>query len=74
MNEVQAKLSELQEMGWTQAAISDELAVHKGTVNRWQLGQTYPPIPKPVLLALDSLLKRKRVPKKRRYAKGSRSG
>ena len=67
MNDIQEKLSELGGKGWTQAAIADELNIHKGTVNRWQLGQTYPPTPKAVLLALDALLKRKRIPKKRRY-------
>jgi transcriptional regulator with XRE-family HTH domain len=72
MNDVQTKLHELHEKGWTQAAIADELDVHKGTVNRWRLGQTYPPMPRPVLMALDILLKRRRIPKKRRYGKHSR--
>ena len=69
MNDIQEKLSELGDKGWTQAAIADELSIHKGTVNRWQLGQTSPPTPKAVLLALDALLTRKRIPKKRRYPK-----
>ena len=73
MNKIQAKLHDLKQQGWTQAAIADELEVHKGTVNRWQLGQTYPPMPKPILMALDGLTKRKRVPKQRRYEAGSRT-
>ena len=72
MNDIQAKLHDLTEKGWTQAAIADELEVHKQTVNRWQFGQTYPPMSKPIIMALDSLMSRKRIPKQRRYAPGSR--
>ena len=62
MNDVQEKLEQLIEKGWSQAALSDELGVDGGTVNRWYRGRTYPPLPKPVLLALDQLLERKRIP------------
>ena len=72
MNEVQAKIAELQQRGWTLASIADELGVHWFTAHRWRRGSQSPDTPKPVLMALDALLKRKRIPKKRRYAKGSR--
>ncbi len=72
MNDVQTRLNELTDKGWTQAAIADELDIHKGTVNRWSLGETYPPMPKPVLAMLDALSRRKRIPKQRRYGPESR--
>ena len=69
MNEVQGKIAELREKGWTLAAIADEMGVHWFTAQRWKDGRQYPDTPKPVLAALDALLKRKRIPKRRRYAK-----
>ena len=72
MNAVQEKIEELQAKGWTLAALSDELDVHHMTVRRWQTGDRFPENVKPVMMALDQLLKRKRVPKQRRYAPGSR--
>ena len=70
MIDIQEKLTQLIEKGWSQAALSDELGVNKGTVYRWYLGKTYPPLPKPVLMALDQLSERKRIPKRRRCAPG----
>ena len=72
MNEVQAKLSALQLKGWTLAALSDELGVHHTTVRRWLSGDRYPEIAKMVLMGLDALLKRKRIPKQRHYGPESR--
>jgi hypothetical protein len=75
MNEVQAKIAQLQEKGWTLAAIADsnELGgVHRNTIGMWKAGTRYPRLDKPILDALDRLLKRNRIPKKKRYAKGSR--
>jgi hypothetical protein len=75
MNEIQDKIAQLQDKGWTLAAIadSDELGgVHRNTVGMWKAGTRYPRPDKPILDALDHLLKRNRIPKKKRYAKGSR--
>ena len=75
MNEIQAKIAQLEEKGWTLAAIadSDELGgVHRNTIGMWKAGTRYPRLDKPILDALDHLLKRNRIPKKKRYAKGSR--
>ena len=69
MNDVQQRLAELKGNGWTLAAIADEVGVTWRTMKRWEVGDTYPDTPKPVLTALDVLLKRKRIPKKRRYQK-----
>ena len=72
MNDVQEKLAELQGKGWTLAAIADELEITVSAVEKWKAGSRYPDTPKPVMVVLDSLLRRKRIPKKRRYVKGSR--
>jgi len=69
MNEVQARIAQLQEKGWTIAAIADGLAVTTNAVEKWKAGERYPRLEKPVLDAFDQLLKRKRIPKKRRYKK-----
>ena len=64
MNEIQEKITTLRATGWTLAAIADELGVHWYTAQRWQKGQ-YPDTPKPVLMALDTLMKRKPPPRRR---------
>ena len=72
MNDMQNKLADLQDKGWTLAALADELEVTVNAVEKWKAGDTYPRNSKGVLLMLDSLLKRKSVPKQRRYAPGGR--
>jgi transcriptional regulator with XRE-family HTH domain len=72
MNNIQAKLAELEDKSWTLAAISDELDVSYNTVQKWKSGDRYPPIAKLIIEKLDALLERKRIPKQRRYTKGSR--
>jgi transcriptional regulator with XRE-family HTH domain len=72
MNEVQAKIAQLQEKNWTLAAIADELGVTVNAVEKWKAGDRYPSNVKPILESLDRLTKRKRVPKQRRYTKDSR--
>ncbi len=74
MNEIQKRIADLEAKGWTLVAIadSDELGTHRNTVRMWKAGTRYPRPDKPILDALDHLLKRNRIPKKKRYAKGSR--
>jgi len=72
MNDVQTKVAQLEEKGWTLAAIADEIEVSHNTVEKWKAGTRYPSLDKPVLDALNRLLKRNRIPKKKRYQKGSR--
>jgi lambda repressor-like predicted transcriptional regulator len=72
MNGIQTKIAQLQEKGWTLAAIADEIEASHNAVEKWKAGDRYPRLEKPVLDALDQLLKRKRIPKKRRYASNSR--
>jgi hypothetical protein len=68
MNEnVQAKLSELQEKGWTLANIARELGQATVTVESWKAGKRSPANLKSVITSLGELLKRKRIPKKKIY-------
>ena len=72
MNDVQQSVADLESRGWTLRAIADEVHTHWTTVARWKAGSQYPEHAALVISALYALLKRKRVPKQRRYAKGSR--
>jgi len=67
MNEVQSRIAQLQNKGWTLVSIAYELAVTPNAVEKWKAGDRYPHLEKPALDALDQLLKQKRIPKKRRY-------
>lgn len=67
MNEVQTKIAELQQKGWTLAALADELGVTANAVEKWKAGDRKPSNIKAILALLDQIAKRKRIPKKRRY-------
>jgi transcriptional regulator with XRE-family HTH domain len=67
MNEIQTKIAELQEKGWTLAAIADELEITVNAVEKWKAGDREPRNAKAVLILLDQLLERKRIPKRKRY-------
>ena len=69
MNAMQERLTQLQDKGWTLAALADELAVTVNAVEKWKAGDRYPSNAKLVLHALDALARRKRIPKQRRYTK-----
>ena len=69
MNDVQRVLGELKAKGWTIAAISDEVEVHRETVANWDKGRHPPANAKVVFLALENLLRKRSVPKRRRYKK-----
>ena len=70
MNDMQEKIAALEEKGWSLRAIADEIETHWTTVARWKAGSQYPDHAHLVLMALDGLLARKRIPKRRRYAPG----
>lgn len=67
VNEIQAKIATLENNGWTLAAIADELAISHNAVEKWKAGDRYPRNVKAVLIVVDQLVKRKRIPKQRRY-------
>ena len=69
---IQTKLATAQKKGWTLAALADELELTVSTIEKWKAGQRNPANEKAVLSLLGHLEKRKRIPKQRRYAKGSR--
>jgi ribosome-binding protein aMBF1 (putative translation factor) len=71
-NPIQIKLAILQEKGWTLAALADELEQKINTLEKWKAGDRNPANEKAVLTMLEILEKSKRIPKKRRYVKGSR--
>jgi orotate phosphoribosyltransferase-like protein len=71
-NEIYFKIAQLVDKGWTLAAIADELGVTSDTVELWRAGKRNPTNAKGVLLMLDKVLRKKRIPKQKRYAKGSR--
>ena len=68
MNDVQEHIKVLRDKGWTLAAIADEVGVSTRAAEYWQQGARYPENAKAVMIVLDALTKRKRVPKQRRYA------
>lgn len=72
MKEVQTKIAELQQRGWTLAALADELGVTKNAVEKWKAGDRQPSNLKAVSALLDGIERRKRIPKKRRYTKEGR--
>ena len=63
-NEIQTRLLELKDKGWTMAAISDELGVTHMTVYRWQKGMRKAENSRSVLHMLDTLMERRKVPKR----------
>ena len=67
MDKVQQAVLGLVAEGWTLAAIADELSVNAQTVMRWKAGTHGPANAGPVLMALEGLAKRKRIPKRKRY-------
>ncbi len=72
MTPIQIKLKALQDKKWTLAALADELGQRVNTLEKWKHGDRNPANETAVLAMLDRLELRKRVPKQRRYAKGSR--
>ncbi len=71
-SEIQTRIADLVDKGWTLAAIADELGVTSDTVELWKAGKRNPTNAKAVLMMLDKVSKKRRIPKKKRYAKGYR--
>lgn len=69
MSELQDKIQELREKGWTLSAISDELGSHRETIYGWVARGHSPANIKLVIAALDGLFKKK-PPPRRRYPDG----
>ena len=71
MDDVQTLLANLKAKGWTKASIADEIGVKVNAVEKWQSGDRNPSQSR--LILLNQLLKRKRIPPKKRYQQGSRN-
>jgi len=67
MNEIQSRIAALEKKGWSLPRIAEGLHVAHVTVEKWKSGERYPSLEKLVVDALDELLTRKRIPKKRQY-------
>jgi len=65
--DIQSRIAELQKKGWTLASIADEVGLTVNAIEKWKAGTHNPGNPKAMLLLLDQLMTRKRIPKKRRY-------
>jgi orotate phosphoribosyltransferase-like protein len=66
---VKEALAALKAKGWTISAVADELAVDRDSVWAWEVGRYRPANPRSVRIALEGLLRRRRIPKRRRYKK-----
>lgn len=71
-SEIKSRIAQLTERGWTLAAIADELGVTSDTVELWNAGKRHPTNAKGVMLMLDKVAEKKRIPKRKRYDTGSR--
>lgn len=66
MNPVQKKIADLEKLGWSLAAMADELGVSYNTVQKWKAGDRRPATSKVVLQGLEALGQQNRIPKTRR--------
>lgn len=73
MNEIQERIASLEQKGWTLAALADELGITKNAVEKWKAGHRQPTNPKAIFALIDKIATYKRIPKKKRYTKGSRA-
>lgn len=70
MHIIQIKIMELEDRGWTLAALADEIGMSVNTVEKWKAGDNRPRYRLKMYNLLDQIKQRKRIPKKRRYKKG----
>ena len=67
MDAVQVVIANLEAKGWTQAAIARAVGVTYNAVQKWKAGDRKPSNYRLVLERLESLNRRRRIPKKRLY-------
>jgi hypothetical protein len=72
--EIRETLAELLRRGWTKAAVADEIGVSWDSISRWMSGRGQPANTRMVLMGLERLLRRTRVPKRRRYTRRRNPG
>jgi transcriptional regulator with XRE-family HTH domain len=64
---IQETIEALRARGWTVSAIADALGLPRATVERWRHGSRQPTHAAFVQHELNGLLRRKRIPKRKRY-------
>ena len=69
MGEVQQQLRALKEREWTIPAIARAIGMSASAVEKWLAGERTPRAQKLLNAALEDLLRRKRIPKRRMYLK-----
>ena len=67
MNDIKDRINLLNNAGWTYSALADELQLSYEGLRTWRTGIRNPRHTKAILMLLDNLSKRKRIPPKRRY-------
>ena len=65
MKDVQDRIAALEQHGWSLAAIARAVGVTYSAAQKWKSGARFPTHSKMVIQSLDSLLKKKQIPKKR---------
>ena len=65
MSAVQQQLLDLQARGWTTPAIARAIGMSASAVEKWRGGDRSPRAHKLLTAALEDLLRRKRIPKRR---------
>jgi hypothetical protein len=65
---VKEAIAALKAKGWTISAIADELMVDRDSVWAWEVGRYRPANPRSIRIVLEGLLRRKRIPKRKRYS------
>jgi transcriptional regulator with XRE-family HTH domain len=69
VNFIQSQLYELQEKGWTLAALADKIGLTVNTLEKWKAGDNKPRLRAKTYSLLDKIKNIKRIPKKKRYSK-----
>jgi hypothetical protein len=68
-NQIQIKLAELKNKGWTLANIAREIGQAKSTVESWNQGKRSPANSQSVFASLDRLVIKKRIPHQKYFNK-----
>ena len=73
MNPIQELLDKLRARGWTDAAIATELGGNRETVAQWRRGEWRPRFEPAMVMALETLMARRKIPKRRRGSRYTNS-
>jgi hypothetical protein len=74
MTVIQDLLSKLHDKGWTWEAIAEGVEVDYSTVYKWRVGIQTPSNGRLVRKVMEQLLRRERIPKRKRYTQKRTAG